>query len=209
VVVTLDRMHLVSAMFGDIAMVAPFDGEKLGDFHQAATRDGQIARQHLYLSAVVVLYPRGDQFVVSIYETPCYEATPLPDSALAAALNHRSGVLDMNTGSYGINGTGRCASASPSAARRGPTAHPRGWAHARRGRGVSVYSSARIRSTWRWASAIVSSADLLSAQGSSCTRASAIHFWSSAMARARASRAVARHAPGVGKATIRAIKRER
>jgi hypothetical protein len=106
VVVTLDRMHLVSAMFGDIAMVAPFDGEKLGDFHQAATRDGQIARQHLYLSAVVVLYPRGDQFVVSIYETPCYEATPLPDSALAAALNHRSGVLDMNTGSYGIKRDG-------------------------------------------------------------------------------------------------------
>jgi hypothetical protein len=134
VMVTLDWTHIFSAMYGDFAVTAPFDHEKLGDFQPAATRNGQVARQHLYLSAVIVLWPRDERFVVSIYETSCYEATPLPDAAFAGALWRRSGIFDMETGSYGVKFEGpafmhdsgyygkRRAIAAPSAARMRSTA---------------------------------------------------------------------------------------
>jgi hypothetical protein len=105
VMVLLDHFHVVSAMYGELAAVAPVVGDRLGDFYTAATRDGQIARQHLYVSAVVVFYPRDESFIVSIYETPCYDATPLPASAFAGALNQRHGLLDDH-GTYGVKATG-------------------------------------------------------------------------------------------------------
>jgi hypothetical protein len=108
VMVLLDPMHVVSAMYGDLAVTAPVVGDRLGEFKPAATRDGQVARQHAHLSAVTVLYPRDDKFVVSIYDTPCYNATSLPEAALRGALNHRDGVFGQGDGTntYGVRFTG-------------------------------------------------------------------------------------------------------
>jgi hypothetical protein len=104
--VDLDAFNLVSAMYGNTAVVASLEPD--GPVTQVVTRGGRMARQHQYVSVVVTLSriaPTGPVFA-DMYDTPGEEAVPLPDAVFEPGLRTRYGFRNDN-GDCGIRFYGR------------------------------------------------------------------------------------------------------
>jgi hypothetical protein len=91
--VELGSFNLVGAMYGNPAVRASLDPD--GPVTQVVTRNGEMARQHRHVSAVVTLSrigPTGPIYA-DIYDAPAIDAVALADSVFHASLRTRHGFL--------------------------------------------------------------------------------------------------------------------
>jgi hypothetical protein len=98
--VSLDSFNLVGAMYGNPAVRASLDPD--GPVTQIVTRNGEMARQHQHVSAVVTLSrigPAGPVFA-DVYDAPGIDAVTLADSVFRKGVRTRHGFLAGDT--YGL-----------------------------------------------------------------------------------------------------------
>jgi hypothetical protein len=98
--VAVDSFNLVGAMYGNPAVKASLDPDV--PISQIVTRNGEMARQHQHVSAVVTLSgiaPNAPVFA-DVYDSPGVDAITLPDSVFRRGVRTRHGFLHDDA--YGL-----------------------------------------------------------------------------------------------------------